>query len=50
MAKNADEQPDKKEIDKMLKRIKQLREKIKQCNKNLKNVCEFAKELDKKYA
>ena len=47
MAKVNNEQLDKKEVEKTLKKIKHLRDKIKQCNKELKGVTQFAKELDK---
>ena len=43
MAKTSEEQLDKKEIEKTLKKIKLLRERIKACNKGLKGLAQRRK-------
>ena len=47
MAKKDDKRPDKKQIDKALKKVKEVCEQLKQCDKDLKGTLELAKEVDK---
>jgi hypothetical protein len=47
MAKNDDKQPDKKQVDKALKKVKEVCEQLKQCDKELKGALKLAKEVDK---
>ena len=47
MAKKDDKQPDKKQVDKTLKKVKEVCEQLKQCDKDLKGAVELAKEVDK---
>jgi hypothetical protein len=47
MAKNDDKQPDKKQVDKLLKRVKEVCDQLKQCDKELKGSLALAKEVDK---
>ena len=47
MAKKDVKPPDKKQVDKALKKIKEVCEQLKQCDKELKGSLALAKEVDK---
>ena len=47
MAKKNDQQPDKKQVEKTLKKLKEVCEQLKQCDKELKGALQLAKEVDK---
>jgi hypothetical protein len=47
MAKKNEKQPDKKQVDKALKKVKEVCEQLKQCDKELKGALQIAKEVDK---
>jgi len=47
MAKKNEKPPDKKQVDKALKKVKEVCEQLKQCDKELKGSLALAKEVDK---
>jgi hypothetical protein len=47
MAKKDEKPPDKKQIDRTLKKVKEVCEQLKQCDKQLKGTLALAKEVDK---
>jgi hypothetical protein len=47
MAKKEEKPPDKKQIDKTLKKVKEVCEQLKQCDKQLKGTLALAKKVDK---
>jgi hypothetical protein len=47
MAKKDEKPPDKKQIEKTLKKVKEVCEQLKQCDKQLKGTLAIAKEVDK---
>jgi hypothetical protein len=47
MPKKAEKQPDKKQVDKALKKLKEVCEQLKLCDKELKGALQVAKEVDK---
>jgi hypothetical protein len=47
MAKKDEKPPDKKQVDKTLKKVKEVCDELKQCDKELKASLSLAKEVDK---
>jgi len=47
MAKKDEKPPDKKQVERALKKVKEVCEQLKQCDKELKGAVDLAKEVDR---